>query len=145
MVVLDDTSPRALAVDRRLPPSASRLANALVTEWPRLESRIELRQGAVETVELTRDDVVVSSHACGALTDKILTHAIAVRARIAVLPCCHDQETCDTGGLEGWLDAALAIDTTRVALLRASGYAVLTQSIPAAITPKNRLILAAPI
>jgi hypothetical protein len=61
-----------------------------------------------------------------------------------VLPCCHDVETCDTGDLTGWMDASLAIDAVRVIRLRALGYRVRTQVIPAAITPKNRLIIGAP-
>jgi hypothetical protein len=86
----------------------------------------------------------VSCHACGALTDSVLDAAAAARARVAVLPCCHDASTSDTGGLTGWLDAALAIDVTRAQTLRRQGYRVWTQVIPAAITPKNRLLLAAP-
>ncbi len=42
------------------------------------------------------------------------------------------------------MDAALAIDATRAARLRAAGYRVHTQEIPAAITPKNRLLIAEP-
>jgi hypothetical protein len=42
------------------------------------------------------------------------------------------------------MDVSLAVDATRVARLRAAGYDVFTQSIPEAITPKNRLLLAAP-
>ena len=56
--------------------------------------------------------------------------------------CCHDADTCDAGGLTGWMDLALAIDATRVARLRRHGYQVWTQTIPDAITPKNRVILA---
>ena len=40
--------------------------------------------------------------------------------------------------------AVLAIDLTRVARLRARGYHVAAQTIPAAVTPKNRLLLATP-
>jgi hypothetical protein len=40
------------------------------------------------------------------------------------------------------MDPALAIDAVRVLRLRAVGYRVRTQLIPAAITPKNRLVLA---
>ena len=65
-------------------------------------------------------------------------------ARVVVLPCCHDASQADRGGLTGWLDSALAIDVTRAARLRAHGYLVYTQEIPAAITPKNRLLLAEP-
>jgi hypothetical protein len=42
------------------------------------------------------------------------------------------------------MDLSLAVDATRVARLRASGYAVTTQTIPRAITAKNRLILGDP-
>jgi hypothetical protein len=42
------------------------------------------------------------------------------------------------------MDLALAVDVTRVARLRAEGYAVTTQTIARAITAKNRLLLGAP-
>lgn len=144
MLLVDDSSPTALAVDRRLPPSAGRVAEALVRAWPRLEGRVALVSAPLEEVPLRSDDVVVSAHACGALTDAVLTSAIAARARVAVLPCCQSAKVSDAGGLEGWLDPALAVDVTRVARLRAEGFHVRTQTIPAAVTPKNRLILAAP-
>jgi hypothetical protein len=63
---------------------------------------------------------------------------------VALLPCCHDEDTCDTGDLLGFLPIPLAVDATRVAHLRASGYDVFTQTIPAEITPHNRLILGIP-
>jgi hypothetical protein len=83
----------------------------------------------------------VSCHACGALTDRVLDAAVRASARVAVLPCCHDEETCDTGGLTGWLDAPTAIDVVRARRLAAAGYQVHTQTIPAGVTPKNRLLL----
>jgi hypothetical protein len=87
---------------------------------------------------------VVSSHACGALTDQVLAAAVAAGARVSVLPCCHDVETCDAGALGGWLDAPLAIDVIRAVRLEQHGYRVWTQEIPAEVTPKNRLLLGAP-
>jgi hypothetical protein len=75
----------------------------------------------------------------------VIDRALAVRARVALLPCCHDEETCDAGGLRGWLDLETAVDATRAARLRASGYAVQTQVIPRAITAKNRLLLGEPL
>jgi len=95
-------------------------------------------------VELAPGDVVVSAHACGALTDVILERAVAASARVAVLPCCHAHARSDTGNLEGWLDPALAIDVTRDARLAGRGYSVHTLQIPAAITPKSRLLVGAP-
>ena len=83
-----------------------------------------------------------SAHACGGLTDLILDRAVAVGARVAVLPCCHDLKDADLGGLQGWLDGPLAMDAVRVFRLRSCGYKVFTQQIPGDITPKNRLLLA---
>jgi hypothetical protein len=98
----------------------------------------------LEELAITADDLIVSSHACGMLTDRIIDQSIKAGARLAVLPCCHDLARSDTGGLEGWLDGPLAVDATRAARLRASGYAVVTQHIPEEITPKNRLLMAHP-
>lgn len=144
LLILDDGSPSAIAADVRLPPSAARAAEVLVAEWPRLAGRVELRAAAIEEVPLAAGDLVVSAHACGALTDRVLACAIAAGARVAVLPCCHDAKRNDLGGLAGWMDPALAIDATRCAHLRARGYDVHTQTIPGAITPKNRLLIAQP-
>ena len=144
MLLLDDTSPHAVAVDRRTPPSGAAVHRTLAEVWPRLADRIRIVDGTLEDFEILPDDVVVSIHACGRLTDVVLERAVAARARVAVLPCCHD-DACDTAGLTGWIDPALAIDVARVQRLTAAGYRVRTQTIPAAITPKNRLIIAEPV
>jgi hypothetical protein len=144
LLLLDDTSPTAIAIDTRIPQSAHKITAAMTREWPRLAGRVELVERAIEDVRIEPDDVVVSAHACGALTDRVLDLAIAARARVVVLPCCHDEETCDRGGVDGWVDAPLAIDMTRAARLRAAGYSVHTQLVPETITPKNRLLLGAP-
>ena len=144
LLLLDDTSPEALAVDLRLPKSAATLAATLGAAWPRLEGRVRFLETDLSNVPLLPGDLVVSAHACGGLTDLILARAVEAGATVAVLPCCHDLKTGDLGGLEGWLDGPLAMDATRVAWLRAQGYRVFTQTIPGDITPKNRLILAEP-
>ena len=144
MLILDGSSELALSVDSKLPASAARLRAALCMEWPGLAARITLQQADLASVSLLASDVVLSIHACGVLSDLVLTRSREVRARVAVLPCCHDAARCDTGGLMGWLDPSLAIDVTRAAQLRADHYAVHTQRIPASITPKNRLLLAWP-
>ena len=144
MLLLDDTSPNAVVIDPAPPASAPRLHDALVATWPRLKGRVEYRAEAIDAIALAPDDVVVSCHACGALTDAIIEAAVAARARLAVLPCCHDEDTCDTGGLTGWMDVSLAIDAVRAVKLQACGYDVRTQAIPTGVTPKNRLIVASP-
>jgi hypothetical protein len=144
MLLLDDTSPSALVVDTALPPSAAKLYRALSDGWPRLAGRVEFFAVSADDIDLTPDDLVVSSHACGRLTDVVLERASAVGARVAVLPCCHDLEACDTGGLDGWVDGALAVDIVRATRMQEKGYRVWTLAIPKDITPKNRLLLAAP-
>lgn len=144
MLLLDDTSPYAVVVDPAIPPSAAKLTATLVAAWPRLDRRVKFREAAIDDVALEPTDVVVSCHACGGLTDRIIDRATFVRARVAVLPCCHDLRAGDTGGLTGWVDGALVIDIRRAERLRQHNYQVWTQTIPAEITPKNRLLMGAP-
>ena len=144
LLLLDASSERAVAIDAKWVPSADTLANMLVSRWPKLEGRVERRVGDLATVAVAAEDLVVSVHACGALSDLVLDVAIRAQAPVALLPCCHDADTCDTGDLLGFLPIPLAVDATRVARLRAAGYDVVTQTIPAAITPENRLILGMP-
>lgn len=143
MLLLDDSSPAALVVDKALPASCAKLHQALVAAWPRLSGRVAFVASPLETIELLDTDVVVSSHACGALTDLVLDRAVAAHARVGVLPCCHDLAVCDAGPLAGWVDRAVAIDILRAVRLEQRGYRVWTQTIPPTITPKNRLLLGA--
>jgi len=144
MLLLDESSSSALVVDPAAPASAATLQASLLDDWPRLEHRVVYRAARVEEVSLEASDVVVSCHACGALTDQVLACAVAARACVAVLPCCHDADTCDPGPLLGWMDLALAVDTLRAVRLDQQGYHVRTQTIPAEITPKNRLLIGTP-
>jgi hypothetical protein len=144
MLLLDDSSPDAVVVDPAPPPSSDALHRAFVAEWPRLQGRVAFVADDLAAVPLIATDVVVSIHACGALTDVILEAAAAASAAVAVLPCCHDLSKCDAGPLAGWLDGPTAIDVVRAMRLEARGYRVRTQTIPGVITPKNRLLIALP-
>lgn len=145
LLLLDDSSPTAIVVDKTLPPSSAKLHDMLVKAWPRLDRRIAFAESALEEAEIFSTDIVVSSHACGDLTDRVLDRAVAARARVAVLPCCHNFATCDAGDLAGWIAAPLAIDVLRAVRLEQQGYRIWTQTIPEDITPKNRLLLGAPV
>jgi len=144
MLILDNSSPSAVAIDKTVPASSVRVHDALVAVWPRLAGRVSFLEAALDRFEILPGDVVVSSHACGALTDVVLDRAVSAGTRVAVLPCCHDLVANDAGVLAGWVDAALAIDIRRAQRLEARGYDVRTQTIPAEITPKNRLLMGAP-
>lgn len=144
MLLLDDSSPEALVVDPSPPPSSTALHDAFVAAWPRLEGRVCFVRNPLHAVPIGANDLLVSSHACGALTDRILEAAVAAAVPVAVLPCCHDLAECNSGPLGGWLDGPLAIDAMRAMHLASRGYRVRTQTIPSAITPKNRLLIARP-
>jgi len=144
LLLLDDSSPDAMVVDKALPPSSGTLDHALVEAWPRLAGRVSFAAAGLETIALLRTDVVVSIHACGMLTDVVLDRAASAGARVAVLPCCQNLAAGDAGGLTGWIDGALAIDVMRAVRLRQRGYRVWTKRIPDEVTPKNRLLLAEP-
>jgi len=144
LLLLDDSSPDAVVVDKAVPASAAKLHQVLVQAWPRLSGRVNFLSRPLEAIEIQPTDLVVSSHACGALTDLVLDRAAAARARVAVLPCCHDFEAGDAGALTGWVDRPIAIDILRAIRLEQQGYRVWTQTIPADITPKNRLLLGEP-
>ena len=117
----------------------------LAEAWPRLRGRMTFADAPLDSVPLLAGDLIVSSHACGALTDLVLERAASARARVAVLPCCHNLEVNDDGMLAGWMDRSLAIDVMRAVRLEQRRYRVWTQAIPAEITPKNRLLLGEPL
>ena len=143
LLVLDGSSPSALVVDAALPPSAARLHAALAAVWPRLRDGVAFVAADLDTVPLAEGDLVVSCHACGGLTDRVLELAVGAGARVAVLPCCHEVDAA-LPLLEGWMDPALALDVERAQRLERAGYDVWTQVIPPDITPKNRLMIGRP-
>ena len=141
MLLLDDSSPTAVAVDPHFPESSSKLNAVLIDAWPRLAGRVTFAAASLDSFELYEGDVVVSIHACGALTDVVLDRAAEVRARVAVLPCCHELDSPDAKTLAGWMDGTLAIDVARAHRLEQRGYRVWTQTIAEDITAKSRLLL----
>jgi hypothetical protein len=145
LLLLDDTSPEAIVADAVLPPSHATLHAAIVAAWPRLTGRVRFDAHRIEDVPIAPADLVVSCHACGSLTDAVIERALAARARVAVLPCCHDHARGDAGDLAGWMPADLAIDAMRATRLRQQGYRIWTKTIPAEVTPRNRLLIAVPI
>ena len=144
MLIADRSSPSAIVVDTALPVSSRRIHVALAHCWPEIKGRVDFVEGAIDKIELAASDVIVSCHACGTLTDRVLRRAVDARARVAVLSCCHDLVACDTGGLTGWISGPAAVDIVRAVRLSERGYRTWTKTIPADITSQNRLLLGAP-
>ena len=102
MLLLDDSSPAALVVDPTLPPSHQRLHQALVASGRGSPGACP-SPNAAPTRWRPRGRLIASCHGCGRLTDAALDLALGARARVAVLPCCHDHVYCETGELAGWM------------------------------------------
>ena len=141
LLILDNSSDSAIAVDKKIPENARKLSDQIVSAWPRLKNRIAFVESPLEEINVYPDDLVVSAHACGALTDLVIQKAVERHARVAVLPCCHDTKKSSTGNLEGWMDGPLAVDVVRAMRLQAADYRIYTRKIPGDITPKNRLLM----
>lgn len=88
--------------------------------------------------------IVISTHACGSLTDKVLKYAMDIKASsIAVMPCCYTGT--DSGvpyGIRRMLGVSLSADVQRSFYLAEYDYHVDFAAIPRAITPMNRIIVA---
>jgi hypothetical protein len=144
LALIEPDIEQVLAIDLKLPPCAAKSLREMEAAFPQLVGRYEAREASIEDIALTPDDLVVSVHACGSLTDLVLDRATAARAMVSVLPCCHRKHEADTGGLLGWVDFSLAIDLRRAERLRQADFDVFTQAIAEEITPKNRLLIGVP-
>mmetsp|Transcript_34326 Transcript_34326/g.108196 ORF Transcript_34326/g.108196 Transcript_34326/m.108196 type:complete len:349 (-) Transcript_34326:98-1144(-) len=153
LLLLDDGgdggAPRtAVAVDKRMPPSAEAIADVVLRMRPELQARWHFVESGLEAVDPAPSTLLCGVHACGGLSDAMVNLAIRGTAPLALAPCCHTHKIL-SDAQRARLDltnATLAdlIDDDREAALRAAGYCVKRELIPEAFTLKNRLILAAP-
>ena len=89
----------AICVDRRMPPSAEKIANAMVKHYPDIKSRWTYVQSDLSSVIPHPSCLISSVHACGTLTDYLIELTIGDfknrhgdsngRVPLAVVPCCH--------------------------------------------------------
>jgi hypothetical protein len=144
LMLLDaDVRSTALAVDIRLPKNHALVHGAVVARFPNLAGRVTFERARLEDVPLAVGDVIVSAHACGTLSDAVLSRAAAAGARVALLPCCH--LTRWRPDLVDRADPAASIDEERATWLVERGYDVTVDTIPANVSAKNRLLLGRPL
>jgi hypothetical protein len=144
VLLLQGNDPRAtaLAVDVRPARNYVLVHDAVVAAFPNLAGRVTFERAHLEDVTLDAGDVIVSSHACGALSDTVLSRAAALGARVALMPCCH--RTRRRADLVGLADPAAMIDEERKMWLVERGYDVFVDAIPANVSARNRLLLGRP-
>ena len=96
------------------------------------------------TAKRNQATIIVSTHACGSLTDKVLQYAINVQAAsLAVMPCCYTGT--DSGvpyGVRRMLGVGMSADVRRCFELQEHGYHTDLAAIPRAVTAMNRIIVA---
>jgi len=143
LAIMDVNAPAPVLCDRSRPPSHADVFAVLSTRWPKLKDTTYV-VGDMRELPVNALDLVVSVHACGPLTDRVIEKAVVARAAVAVLPCCHSERLNDDRDLAAWMPVDLAIDAARAMRLQDAGYATHLGTIPERITPKNRLILGWP-
>ena len=135
---------KVFLVDKVEPASRQKLIQACIEVAPWIESKIHNIEDEIspESSWLEKNMSVVSSHACGILTDLTLDIAMAVNGKVAVMPCCYPEKKCKApNALQSKLGIETAFDIDRTYRLEQAGYHVYWKSVPALITPMNRVII----
>ncbi len=136
---------RVVLVDKEEPPSRQKLLNCLSKIAPWIADKVESRNQCINSKMdwLESGSSIVGAHACGSLTDRCIELAIKSQGNLAVMPCCYPEKSCPApAALRLSLGHDLAYDIDRTYRLENRGYHVKWRTIPAAITPKNRVITA---
>jgi Methyltransferase domain len=126
---------RVRCVDRKRPLSFERLRTVLAPISPERIEKVTYEERSLERLDApTEPTYLVAVHACGRRTDLALDLALAARASVAVLPCCHDASySIERGDLPPALLARLekhvAVDAARIMKLARAGYQVLSRKI----------------
>lgn len=141
------TVEQVLLVDEHQPPSFAAVSDAFAAIGPWVAAKVRyleqpLARVATEPTIPTGAGVVIV-HGCGRLTDEGIGVALAVRGPLAIMPCCYrTAPPVKLRGLRHALGKELATDIARTYRLSDAGYHVDWNTIPAAITPMNRILVA---
>ncbi|KAL7488636.1 hypothetical protein ACHAW6_014226 [Cyclotella cf. meneghiniana] len=141
---------RAVLVDRSKPQSHEIVRDIIseVCPWVNTNS-VKFVSSSLEhyvsTAKVERgSSIIISTHACGSLTDDVLRFSVDQQAAaVAVMPCCYTGT--DAGvpyGLRRILGVSLSADVRRSFFMQSEGYHVDFATIPRAITPMNRIVIA---
>jgi hypothetical protein len=136
---------RVLLVDRARPDSVDRTLAALCEVAPWLRDKVAFETADLAEATLPSGAATLGVHACGRATDAVIDLALDAGGPVALLPCCHPKSGVPgPATLAQHLGHDLATDVARTYRLEAAGYATRWTTIPAAITPMNRVVLAWP-
>lgn len=126
-------------------PLADFTAHAIqIQEWTSNNNNIVGDTSSNNVNNKNEATIIVSTHACGSLTDEVIQYAINVHAAsLAVMPCCYTGT--DAGvpfGVRRMLGVGMSADVKRCFELQENGYHTDLATIPRAVTAMNRIIVA---
>ncbi len=135
---------RVLLIDRMKPDSQQKLIDIASRVAPWVIDKIETRKAKINVNDdwIIPGCAVVSSHACGVLSDMCLDIAIKTDGPVALLPCCYPKSGCQAPqAVQTAIGLKLAYDIDRTYRLESAGYLVRWSDIPSEITPMNRVLI----
>mmetsp|Transcript_37196 Transcript_37196/g.78475 ORF Transcript_37196/g.78475 Transcript_37196/m.78475 type:complete len:578 (+) Transcript_37196:236-1969(+) len=164
-VQADDTSTSssmrpltAFCLDVQMPRSAEKIYASMIEKWPHLEERFDYVEGRLEQLVPHASCLLASVHACGILSDILITTTAEHGLPLALVPCCHSRKRKvlevaspfarsvyediilnNKGG--GVTDLADRLDFARMSALENAGLNVREVFLPSIFTGKNRLIM----
>lgn len=137
---------RVTLLDRGAPPKAGLVLEAIVEAAPWAADKVRWVEAPIERAaeHLDPHTSIVAVHACGVRTDRAIDAACAIESdALALMPCCYKHTAKRAPrGLRDALGPELATDVARTYRLEAAGYDVEWATIPEAITPMNRVLVA---
>ena len=134
---------RVLLIDRNEPESRAKLIVAASKVAPWITEKIDNREAKISLEDdwIKPGTTIVSAHACGVLSDLCIEIAIKSEGPLAILPCCYPRSACKAPlSLQTQMGIETAFDIDRTYRLENAGYSIRWGTIPAEITPMNRII-----
>ena len=135
---------RVVLIDAQEPPSHKKTLACIAAVCPWIRDKLSYRTARIDVAPelLEPGTTVVSTHACGKLTDYCLEVAIRLNGKVAVMPCCYPKRACPAPeAVRRSLGHELGFDIDRTYRLEKAGYHVRWTAIPRPITPMNRIII----
>ncbi|MBT5709243.1 SAM-dependent methyltransferase [bacterium] len=142
--VFERRTKHVILIDTTEPPCHNKLLKQVAQIAPWIQDNVQFKMGPIDSVQQIphKNTSIVSSHACGMLTDECIEAAVSINGSVAVMPCCYPRNQCPAPrALQFALGHEVAFDVDRTYRLENANYHVRWTSIPKQITPMNRIII----
>lgn len=144
--VFQRTVELAIVLDPKRTDSFDRILAAAAEVAPWSVGRVQYARARIKHApeQVPREAGLVAVHACGQKTDRVLDLAIAHRAPVAVMPCCHPLRTSPAPFALKQALGHVAVDIDRTYRLEAADFKVRWSGVSERITRMHRVLLAEP-